>query len=51
MDVQQAIYLDIVAMLGKQGIRLALPAQTVHLGEVASRPALDLVPEDTRAAA
>lgn len=50
MDVQQAIYLDIVAMLGEQGIRLALPAQNVHLSE-AARPALELVHEDTRAAA
>ncbi len=36
MDVQQEIYLGIVAMLGEQGIRLALPAQIVHLGEAAA---------------
>lgn len=31
MDVQQEIYLRVVALLGEQGIRLALPAHTVHL--------------------
>ncbi|MBQ5946888.1 mechanosensitive ion channel family protein [Massilia sp. ST3] len=31
MDVQQEIYLRIVAMLAEQGVKLALPAQTVHL--------------------
>lgn len=50
MDVQQEIYLRIVAMLGEQGVKLALPAQNVHLSE-AARPALELVPEDARAAA
>jgi len=51
MDVQQEIYLRIVAMLGEQGIRLALPAQTVHLGEEVERSVLDAVFVDTRAAA
>ena len=31
MDVQQEIYLRIVAMLAEQGVRLALPAQTIHV--------------------
>lgn len=50
MDVQQEIYLRIVAMLGEQGIRLALPAQTVHLGAAGELPAEE-APVDIRAAA
>ncbi len=50
MDVQQEIYLRIVAMLGEQKIRLALPAQMVHLG-AAGEPVVDQVPVETRAAA
>ena len=50
MDVQQEIYLRIVAMLGEQGVRLALPAQTVHLG-AAGEAVVDQVPVETRAAA
>ncbi|MEH6436379.1 mechanosensitive ion channel family protein [Massilia sp. DD77] len=38
MDVQQEIYLRIVAMLAEQGVRLALPAQTVHLARVPAAP-------------
>jgi small-conductance mechanosensitive channel len=33
MDTQQEVYLRIVAMLEEQGVRLALPAQAVHLAE------------------
>jgi small-conductance mechanosensitive channel len=39
MDVQQEIYLRVVAMLQERGLRLALPAQTVHLGQARAEPA------------
>ncbi|MBQ5942529.1 mechanosensitive ion channel family protein [Massilia sp. AB1] len=50
MDVQQEIYLRIVSMLAEQGVRLALPAQTIHLE---GRPAVLPVPlpQDERVAA
>ncbi|MFC0251541.1 mechanosensitive ion channel family protein [Massilia consociata] len=55
MDAQQAIYLGVVAMLAEQGVRLALPAQIVHLGAQTGevRPAVAPVadPGDERAAA
>jgi small-conductance mechanosensitive channel len=31
MDIQQEIYLQLVERLAEQDIRLALPAQTLHL--------------------
>ena len=51
MDVQQEIYLRIVALLGEQGIRMALPAHTVHVGPTGELPVVAEVPLDTRAAA
>jgi small-conductance mechanosensitive channel len=51
MDVQQEIYLRIVAMLGEQKIRLALPAQMVHLGPPGELPVVAMAPADERAAA
>ncbi|QOY94898.1 mechanosensitive ion channel family protein [Massilia sp. UMI-21] len=51
MDVQQEIYLRIVAMLAEQGIRLALPAQTVHLDASGELPVVGKTFLDTRAAA
>jgi len=50
MDVQQEIYLRIVAMLAEQGVRLALPAQTIHVERTpAALPAP--LPRDERVAA
>lgn len=40
MDTQQEVYLRIVAMLEEQGVRLALPAQAVHLAETPGAVAL-----------
>lgn len=51
MDVQQEIYLRIVAMLDAQGVRLALPAQVVHLGPTGELPVVATATVDTRAAA
>ena len=51
MDVQQEIYLRVVAMLGEQGVRLALPAQVVHLGPTGELPVAGTALADTRAAA
>ncbi|KFI08078.1 mechanosensitive ion channel family protein [Massilia sp. BSC265] len=51
MDVQQAIYLGIVAMLDEQGVRLALPAQTVHMGAVNDLQVAREASADIRAAA
>lgn len=51
MDVQQEIYLGVVAMLAQQGVRLALPAQTVHVGAANDLPVFKEVPTDIRAAA
>lgn len=51
MNVQQEIYLQVVAMLDRQGIRLALPAQIVHLDGAATLPAADAAFVEARAAA
>jgi small-conductance mechanosensitive channel len=51
MDVQQEIYLRIVAMLDEQGVRLALPAQTVRLDAAGGLPVVEAAAPDTRAAA
>jgi small-conductance mechanosensitive channel len=51
MDVQQEIYLRIVAMLDEQGVRLALPAQTVRLDAAGGLPVVEAPAPETRAAA
>lgn len=51
MDAQQEIYLGIVAMLGQQGVRLALPAHQVRLDTASSQPLVDQVAPDKREAA
>ncbi|MEX5748946.1 mechanosensitive ion channel family protein [Massilia sp. X63] len=51
MDRQQEIYLRIVAMLGEQGVRLALPSQTVHLDAAGALPVVHPAPAEERAAA
>jgi small-conductance mechanosensitive channel len=51
MDVQQEIYLDVVAMLAEQGVRLALPAQTVHFGAANELALVKEAPADIRAVA
>lgn len=50
MDTQQEIYLRIVALLGEQGVRLALPAHNVQLGAAGALPAVGQVPVEKRAA-
>ncbi|WP_020655676.1 mechanosensitive ion channel family protein [Massilia niastensis] len=48
MDVQQEIYLELVGMLAARGIRLALPAQTVHLAEARAVQAQHPAGNDSR---
>lgn len=50
MDTQQEIYLRIVALLGEQGVRLALPAHNVQLGAAGTLPVAGQVPVEKRAA-
>jgi small-conductance mechanosensitive channel len=48
MDIQQEIYLQLVERLAEQDIRLALPAQTLHLQD--ARAAVDEDKDEDRGA-